>query len=133
MERDGELATCVIDATTASAYLAQMGVAIQKAAKGCPLQDSLKSLPGVEKLNNNICAGAVMEIISSLFNVGAFVASAISHCALGINTQALCAQGAVGVVAATAELVRFLIDMSSACSEFPPILEAIKKGSSRAR
>jgi hypothetical protein len=127
MERDGELATCVIDATQASTYLAQMGVAIQRAAKGCPLQEGLKSVPGVEKLNANLCAQSVVEIISSLFNAGAFVASAISHCALGINTQALCAQGAVGVVAATAELVQFLIIAESDCKEFPPILDALKR------
>ncbi|CAK0906621.1 unnamed protein product [Prorocentrum cordatum] len=132
MERDGELATCVIDATQASTYLAQMGVAIQKAAKGCPLQESLEKVPGADVLNTNMCAESVLEIISSLFNAGAFVAGAISHCALGINTQALCAQGAVGVVAATTELVKFLISMESACTEFPPILDALKKGS-RAR
>jgi len=128
MERDGELATCVIDAAQASTYLAQMGVAIQKAAKGCPLQEGLKTVPGAETLNTALCAESVMDIISSLFNAGAFVAGAVSHCALGINTQAMCAQGAVGVVAATAELVKFLISMQSACTDFPPILEALKKG-----
>jgi hypothetical protein len=74
-----------------------------------------------------ICAESIAEIISGVFNAGAFIASAISHCTLGINAQALCAQGAVGVVAATSELVQFMISMDSACTAFPPILEHLKK------
>lgn len=127
MELDTALATCVIDASQAATYLAQMGVSIQKAAKGCPMQPALHSVPGAQELNDMICAESLAEIISNVFSAGAFIASAISHCTLGINAQALCAQGAVGVVAATSELVQFIISMHSACTAFPPILEHLKK------
>jgi len=127
MERDAELATCVIDAAQAATYLAQMGVAFQKAVKGCPLQPTLEDVEGVKTLNDNICAGSVLEIISGFFNAGAFVASAVSHCALGISRQALCAQGAVGLVAAVTELTNFIVVMESSCKLFPPILDNLRK------
>jgi len=114
---------CVLDATQSANYLANFGISIDGATKSCGEGKSNIPMgllhPHNREAHQVYCAMNVLEILESIFEAGAFISSAVSHCSPQTNQQALCASGAVGVTGALTGLTKSILNVYGACEDDP--------------
>merc|ERR1712232_1432496 len=110
--------TCFLDGTQAATYLADFGIFIAGATKGCSdRSDFPLTHPFRREAHRVYCAMNLLDVLESIYMATAFIASAVSHCSPVTNQQALCASGVAGLTGAMTGMSKSILNVYGACEK----------------
>jgi len=108
-----QVATCVLDVVQAASALSLMGANIEKARQNCEAQQrgswaAPATTGGIVNGSGGkdgdddrdvVCAMNIGQVLYGLGSASTFIAAGVSHCTAGLNLEAMCTSGIVGLLA----------------------------------